>query len=321
MSDKHYTHHDDQTHLETALRQAKPWLETNATFLIYGLAAILAAAAGIIWFQRQPPVNSDVSALFQQASEPEDFQAIADEYGNTKLGQLARLNQATGLLNSASGNLFSDREAANAELEEAEAALGRLEDTSGLPAMIHERVLIGQARLAEIRCDGSEESTQAAAAAWQKLLDEYESSIAKELAERQIEALGNPDNAPFYAWFNTLEPKPADDLNMPGLLPGMGGNGPGTSVPEIPENLTLPTLPESVEETPDGDKAAEATTESAETASPSEESATPAEEPASEEPVKSEEPAGSEEPAEVSSEPAETPTEEPVVEEPAESEE
>ncbi len=315
MSDKHYTHHDDQTHLETALRQAKPWLETNATFLIYGLAAILAVAAGIIWFQRQPPVNSGVSALFQEASEPEDFQAIADEHGNTKLGQLARLNQATGLLNSASSNLFSDREAANAELEEAEAALGRLEDTNGLPAMIHERVLIGQARLAEIRCDGSEESTQAAAAAWQKVLDEYDSSMARELAERQIEALKNPDNAPFYAWFSTLEPEPADDLNMPGLLPGMGGTGPGSSVPEIPGNLTLPTLPESVEETPEGDAPAEATTESAETDSPSEESATPAEEPASEEPVKSEEP------AEVSSESAESSTEEPVVEEPTESEE
>jgi predicted negative regulator of RcsB-dependent stress response len=320
MSDKHYTHHDDQTHLESALRQAKPWLETNATFLIYGLAAILAVAAGIIWFQRQPVANAAASALFQEASEPEDYQAIADEYGDTKLGNLARLNQATGLLNSASRNLFTDREAAKSELEQAEAALNRLAENSGLDAMLHERVLIGKARLAEIRCDGSEESRKAAASAWQTVLDEYETSMAKELAEGQIKALNDPDNAAFYAWFSELEPKPADDLNMPGLMPGMGGSGPGSTVPDIPGNLTLPTFPDAlIDDTPEAEKGKEP----AEAAEETSETETLTEEPASEEPKPADDPAESgstEEPAVESTESEEpsTPTEEPAVEEPTE---
>jgi len=330
MSDKHYSHHEDQTHLETALRQARPWLETNATFLIYGLAAILAVAAGIIWFQRQPTGNAAAAALFQEASEPEDFQAIADEFGDTRLGQLARLNQATGLLNSASRNLFSDRDAATTELEQADAALSRLAETSGQDAMLSERVLIGQARLAEIRCDGSEESTKAAAAAWQKVLDEYESSMAEELAERQIKALKDPDNATFYAWFNALEPKPADDLNMPGLMPGMNGPGPGSSVPDVPDNLSLPSLLDPASET------SEASAESTSEKDPAQDSSAdaPAEEPdsspeepegdeakAADKPVESDESSVPEEPASESTEPDEssTPTEQPAAEEPAES--
>jgi len=319
MSDKHYTHHDDQTHLEAALRHARPWLETNATFLIYGLAAVLAVAAGAIWFQRQPEGSVAASALFQEAAEPEDFQAIADEYGSTKLGQLARLNQATGLLNSASRNLFTDREAANAELEQADAAFSRLAETSSLDAMIHERVLIGQARLAEIRCDGSEDSIKAAASAWQTVLNEYDSSMAKVLAEGQIKALNDPDNAPFYTWFSALEPKAADDLNMPGLMPGLGGSAPGSTVPNVPANLTVPSLPETVEDTSAGDEPAADADSAKETPKPeasAEDAATPADETVTEEPAPSEEsPADEPVSEEATTEEPSTPTEEPVVEE------
>jgi hypothetical protein len=292
MSDKHYTHHDDQTHLETALRQARPWLETNATFLIYGLAAILAVTAAVIWTQRQPVANAAASALFQEAAEPEDFQAIADDYGETKLGQLARLNQATGLLNSASRNFFTDRDAADADLKQAQAALERLAETGDLDAMMQERVLIGQARLAEIRCDGTDESVQATVSAWQAVLDECDPSMAQVLAEGQIKALKDSDNASFYAWLSALEPTPADDLNMPGLMPGMGVSGPGSTVPDIPEGLTMPVLPESLDETPEGDQSGD---EDAEEPVSSDKPAGAADESADEGPVPEDKPAASEE--------------------------
>jgi len=242
MSDKQYTHHDDQTQLETALRKAQPWFEANATFLIYGLAGILAIAAGIVWYQRQPETEAGVSALFHEASAPEDYQTAADQYGDSALGPYARLSQAEGLIASGAGKLFSDREAANAELEQADAALSRLADSANLNSTIRERVLIDQARLAEIRCDGTEASQAAGVAAWQAVLDHNPSSFAKDLAEGQIEVLNTPGESTFYAWFHELDPKPADDLELPGLGSGPSSGGPMSNVPSIP-GLNLPTTP------------------------------------------------------------------------------
>ena len=103
MSDKHYTHQGDETHLGLALRRAKPWFDANATFMIYGLAVVLAVAAAIVWMGRQPDENAGISALWMEAKAPEDFQNIADKYEGTELGNLARLKQADALLNSATG--------------------------------------------------------------------------------------------------------------------------------------------------------------------------------------------------------------------------
>ncbi len=242
MSDKHYTHSSDATHLETALRRTKPWFEANATFLIYGLAVVLAVVAAIVWMQRQPEQNSAASALLMDADGPEDFQNIADQYEGTPLANLARLKQADTLLNSASSKLFTDRTAANAELEQAEAALNRLPEASGIDAAVRDRVAINLARLTEMRCDGTEESIQGAIDAWQNVLTQNENSIGKLLAEGQIAELKKASAADFYAWFQPLDPKPADDLSFPGL-PG-GTFGPESVVPEVPPNAEFPMLDE-----------------------------------------------------------------------------
>ncbi|MCH2202027.1 MAG: hypothetical protein MK102_08655 [Fuerstiella sp.] len=243
MSNKQYTHQSNATHLEQALRRAKSWFEANATFLIYGLAVVLAVAAVVVWLGRQPEENAGVSALLMDANSPEDFQDIADKYDGAALGILARLNQADELLNSASRKMFIDRAAANIELDEAEAALSRLADLKQPGAIVRERVLLGRARLTEIRCDGTEESLQAAGQAWQKVLDFEGGSIARDYAEGRVEALKDPATAGFYAWFHGLDPKPTDDLDVPGFS---GGStfGPGSPVPEVPgnDNVSLPDL-------------------------------------------------------------------------------
>ena len=241
MSDKQYTHQGDATHLELALRRIKPWFEANATFLIYGLAVVVAVAAAIVWVRRQPDDNAGVSALWMDAQAPEDFQNIADKNEGTKLGSLARMKQADTLLNSATRKMFTDRAAANQELDQADAALNRLADAANLDELLRERVLLGQARLAEIRCDGTKESVQAAGNAWQEVLNQNMASIAKDLVERRIAELKKPHAATFYAWFNALDPQPADDLTTPGLS-GSSPPAPGSAVPDVPLNFDLPIL-------------------------------------------------------------------------------
>ncbi len=240
MSDKHYTH-PDQTYLESALRSLRPWLEANATFLIYGLAAILAAVAGIIWYQRQPEENAALSALWMDAREPEDYQNIADTWEGTRLGTLARLSQADSLLNKASRSRFTDRQAALTDQELAEAALNRLVERTDLDGSSRQRVLMDQARLAELNCDGSDESVQKAVAAWQAVLDEFEAPWAKDYIESRIERLQKPETSRFYTWFSQLDPKPLDNLDLPqdgqnvpsGETPP--SDGPASAVPAVPE--------------------------------------------------------------------------------------
>ena len=342
MSDKHYTHHDDSTHLELVLRRAKSWFEANGTFMIYGLAAVLAVAAAIVWARRQPPENAGISALWMDARAPEDYQNIADKYEGTELGNLARLKQADALLNSASGKMFTDRSAANLELDQAEAALKRLEDADSMDETVRERVLLGLARLTEVRCDGTEESVKAASDAWQAVLNQNQASIARDLVENRIAELKKPETASFYAWFHKLDPTPADDLNLPGFP-----SGPASTVPNVPSNLNppkfeLPTLEElgldggqessgtggapsddagtqpAAETSEDSDPAADDKAPAVEDNSgttPTDKPAAATEEPATEEPA-TEEPA-TEEPA--IEEPAieEPATEEPATEEPA----
>jgi len=322
MSDKHYTHQGDETYLELALRRSKPWFEANATFLIYGLAAVLAVVAAIVWMQRQPATNFEASALWLDAEAPEDYQNIADKHEGTKLGDLARLKQADSLLNNASRNMFSDRETANKELEAAEKALDRLANSSTIDSAVRDRVSIDQARLAEIRCDGTEASVKAAVDAWQNVITQNDASIAKTLAEARIAKLADTDASEFYAWFQPLNPKPADDLQMPGL-PTMPG--PGSRVPAVPPNLDLPNLDLPILEDlmPEGaEGSSESAEEPTETDSPAkEEPETEAksdeEKPADPEPAKEEassEPKADNEPAateEAKTKPASA-TEEPV---------
>ena len=243
MSDKRFTHRGDRTHLELALRRTIPWFEANGTFLIYGLAAVLAVAAALVWIQRQPEANSGVSAQWMDAQAPEDFQTIADEYDGSQLGSLARLKQADTLLDSATRKMFTDRKAANQELELAEAALSRLSDAPMFDDVVHARVLIGLARLAEIRCDGTDESVVTATQAWQEVLEQSETSIGKDLAERRIAELTDPAVASFYVWFHALNPTPADDLNTPDFSGSPSFGSESADSPDVP-NLDFPVLPE-----------------------------------------------------------------------------
>ena len=267
MSDKHYTHQGDETHLELALRRSISWFNANATFLIYGLAAVLAVVAGIVWMQRQPAANSEASALWLDADTPEDYQNIADKFEGSKLGILARLKQADSLLNNASRNMFTDREIANKELTAAEKALDRLGNSSSIDDAVRDRIAIDQARLAEIRCDGTEASVKTSVDAWRNVITQNAASVAKAVAEARIAKLADSDASEFYAWFQPLDPKPADDLQMPGLP---GTPGPGSNVPDVPLNLDLPILEDLMQESTDD--SSESAEEPAKADSPAEDS-------------------------------------------------
>ena len=217
--------HSNQTDLEKLLRKGKPWLEENGTVLIYFLAAVLAIAAIVVYVNRKPEGDLVPSQALLLATTPEDFRDIADAHPDTAIGIWARLREADRLLDNAVSNMFTDRKTGLEELNDAQSAYDRLAERSDIDASVLERVLIGLARLAETRCDGTEETTNAAVSAWKRVLDEFPDSLVKDHAEERIEHLPSKASQAFYAWFSKQNPSPA----LPGLEPGQ------PNVPDVPD--------------------------------------------------------------------------------------
>jgi hypothetical protein len=232
MSDRHYVHHEDEVQLAKILKESKPWLEKYGTTLIYALAAVMAVAAVVVYLLRQPPATAEESGQLLVASTPEEFQNVADETPDSKIGIIARLRQAELLLQDAVSKLFTDRKSGVETLDQAATTFQRLSERKDISPNIRERVLAGLARVAEARCDGSDATVTTAVEAWQELLKQFpDSRMFKEIAEDRIRKLPLESTKSFYAWFQKQDPKPGDDLLLPQDRPG--------KVPDIP-NLNIP---------------------------------------------------------------------------------
>jgi hypothetical protein len=241
MSDRHYVHHEDEVQLAKLLKESRPFLEKYGTTMIYGVAAVMAIAAVVVYVQRRPAPTAEVSRDLLLATTAQDYQAVADDFPDSPIGILARLRQADRELEDAVSNMFTNREAAKENLETAEKAYRQLEERKDIPDSVRERVLVGLARVAECRCDGTDDSISAATAAWERVVSTFpDSRTFQAIAEARIKRLASKDSREFYAWFSTQDPKPGDDL----LMPQDGGPGQVPSVPTFPslQNLGLPDL-------------------------------------------------------------------------------
>ncbi|MEO2017165.1 MAG: hypothetical protein ABGZ53_22650, partial [Fuerstiella sp.] len=204
----------DQTELEKALRSTKPWFAENGTTLIYALAAVLTVAAVVVYMQRQSSGDVQASGALLLAATPEQYHDVADQFPETNIGIWARLREGDRLLDNAVGNMFTNREVAiekDGELDQAENAYQRLAKRSDIHEQVREqvreRVLIGLARVAETRCDGQPEATNAAVDAWKRVLAEFPESIVKKHAEERIAQLPSKESRAFYTWFDAQDPK------------------------------------------------------------------------------------------------------------------
>jgi hypothetical protein len=236
MSDRHYVHHEDEVQLAKLLKDSRPFLEKYGTTIIYGLAAIMAVAAVVVYVQKQPAPTAEVSRNLLLATTAEDYQAVADEFPESPIGILARLRQADRELEDAVSSMFTNREAAKDSLESADKAYKQLEDRKDINDSVRERVLVGLARVAECRCDGTDDAISAASAAWERVLKTFpDSKTFKTIAEERIKRLASADSREFYAWFSTQNPKPGDDL----MMPQDGGPEQVPAAPSFPSLLNL----------------------------------------------------------------------------------
>ena len=240
MSDRHYVHHEDEVALAKILKESKPWLEQYGTTIIYGVAAVLAVSAVVVYVSRRPPATAAESSGLLLASSLEDYQTVADSAPDSPIGIVARIRQAELSLDQAVGQLFTDREKSVESLDKAARTFENLADRKDLNSDLRERVLAGVARVLECRCDGTDKTVKPAIEAWEKLLKEYpDSKKFYDIAESRVKALKSENSKAFYAWFQTQNPKASDDLLLP-------QDGPG-SVPDVPKieipDFTTPAAP------------------------------------------------------------------------------
>ena len=250
MSDRHYVHHHDEVQLARILKESKPWLEKYGTTLIYGLAAVMAVAAVVVYIRNQQPATAEESRNLLVAATPEDFQGVADQTPDSQIGIVARLRQAELSLRDAISAMFTDRKTAVETLDQASVTFERLAERKDISPDIRLRVMVGLARVAETRCDGTDESVSAAVEAWEAVLKEsQDSKMFKEVAEDRIKKLPLESTKSFYAWFQTQDPKPGDDLLLP-------QDGPG-NVPDIPRidipDFSTPDASSQIKPAPEGD--------------------------------------------------------------------
>jgi hypothetical protein len=240
MSDRHYVHQEDEVALAKILKESKPWLEQYGTTIIYGVAAVLAVSAVVVYVARRPPATAAESSGLLMASSVEDYQTVADSSPDSPIGIVARLRQAELSLDEAAGQLFTDREKGVKTLDNAARTFENLADRKDLNSVLRERVLAGVARVLECRCDGTDATVKPAIEAWEKLLKEYpDSKMFKDIAESRVKTLKSDNSKAFYAWFHTQNPKASDDLLLP-------QDGPG-KVPDVPKidipDFTTPAAP------------------------------------------------------------------------------
>ena len=252
MSDVDPELSSNATELEKLLHRSKPWFSQNVHRLIYGLAAVLLLTAAGIFFNRSTGDSALAVQLYEatNSSSPEALGLLADDHSATDVGAWSRLLQGNALMRRAVPQLFLDRDAAKEKIDEAAEAFENLVNrSSSVPSEVHERALIGLARVAETRWDGEDESTDVAVAAWETLLKEYPDSLLKEHAESRIADLKSAEGRLFATQFVNFK-LPSTDV--PATPHGGGTGASGIQMPNADLDAILRGL-DSDTETPDAE--------------------------------------------------------------------
>lgn len=236
--ERHKLHENELDKLATQLtKSAVPTFEKYYNQILWAVSGILLVAAIYIYWSRSANASSARAwgDLVFGMNSPESLKEVAREHSKSTVGIWASINAAEGFLAEASAQAFRDKDQFEILLEDAKAEFEHVLEQSNLPETVHERALIGLARVEESLATTDLEP---AIAAYQKFLDKFPESPLRTLAAKRIKKLSSSDAKDFYAWYAEQNPKPepiqkpqdgptGNLLNMPSVLEGIG--------PEMPE--------------------------------------------------------------------------------------
>lgn len=214
--------------------QASNFVEQYGKQIVFAVVAVLIVfAVGIAITNSGREASEESWSRFAGATGASDYANVATDFAGSDVAVWARLTEGELLLREAIQLQFTDREAANRQFKAAGEALDSVLSSGQAPDVARERALMGQARLAEATSDGS---TDAAIAAYEKIVSGFPGSVYTDAANERIAALKSDESKSFYAWFAKQTPKPEDRAKPQDGLPA--------GHPEVP--VTLPPIPEDL---------------------------------------------------------------------------
>lgn len=198
------------------IKKAEPYAPVVLTAII----ALVIAGLAFSYFQsRAATQRSDATLLYLLNSGQGDPAALGDiaaSYPDTKAAQLAKLSQADAYLSQGIEAMFTDRELATADLQDALTTYQDVFDAAE-EQIVRSRAAFGTARTHEAlgEIDQAIES-------YQQVVEIHESDAIVEVAEQRIKSLQRADTKEFLAWFSEQKPQSADPSLPPGM-PEFGG--------------------------------------------------------------------------------------------------
>jgi tetratricopeptide (TPR) repeat protein len=218
--DSQHRHELQQNELGKLANQALPFLERYGMHLVVALAAAVVGGIGAAWWYGQASASTAESwtqlesALFQQNPSADDFASVADKHPRSPAAAWAKLKEADDYFRSGMQAVYSDKEAALADLKKAQESYQKLEagGADRIPDDVRERALFGLGRCLEALSDGN---TAAAIDVYRRLIDQFPDTMFKGIALDRIKALESEDAKDFYAWFHQQSPKPRDVQPLP----------------------------------------------------------------------------------------------------------
>lgn len=277
------------------LMKADFWEKYNNHILIGISVVCLGLAAWIYWSRQSRNAETEAWGEVARAQQTADFTTIADEprYAGTSAAPWASLRAGELYLQDGVGKMFTDREGAAADLDQARSRLENLL-TKSPPREIRERALFTLAQTLE-----TQNQLNDAAKRYEELLKEFPNTSLKSAAEDRRKAIQSGEAKNFYAWFAKQKPKPVepprpkDDTSpilpdMPNLdfkdipFPDSTSTKPEKTTEEEPKSTETPKLPlpdlPALPETDEGKKPAEkSATEEKPTEKPATDSKAPSE--------------------------------------------
>jgi hypothetical protein len=213
--------------------------------ILIGISVVcLGLAAWIYWSRQTRNAETQAWGEMAEAQETAHFTTIADEprYAGTSAAPWASLRAAELYLQDGAGKMFTDREGAAADLDQARSRLESLLKSS-TTSEIRERALYTLAQTLE-----TQNQLDEAAKRYEELLKEFPNTSLKSAAEGRLEAIKSGEAKNFYAWFAKQKPKPVeppkpkDDTSS--ILPDM----PNLDFKDIPFPDSTSTKPEKTTE-------------------------------------------------------------------------
>jgi hypothetical protein len=244
--ERHRLHENELAHFG---RQAREWLDKHGVTLAIGAAAVLVVVGIVVfWLRSSHQTQANRWTPMITATDPERYGEIADEYPGTTVGQWARLKEAQRLLSEGTNLTMTDREASVTDLVKAREGFEAVLQAEPLTEPLRERALFGLARALEVlagvevgKDDEPVAGVKPAVEAYERLVQEFPSSVYVEIAQERIAALKTQEVQDFYAWYQKQNPSPLDPRGpndqtgsptgsdaMPGLSSGL----PSSSTPD-----------------------------------------------------------------------------------------